>query len=751
MLEAALVTPTRTGIPLDAPLTSDVWEGRADGAEGAAPFSDGIVVGIDLGTSNSCIALWHLDKSRVKVLKNRDRAGRTTPSAVRWDPGADPSGPPSAVGASASPPPSISSSSGSSSAGSDPWDRGCTVRCVKRIIGKRFDSASVQQVRESLPFELASGGSDGSDAGVSVVVAAPKVDKEEKDQSGALNGADAVRTVGAWVSPVDISAAVIADLKECAEAYLRKSRRFESMRGVPKVITKAVLGVPVYFTEAQRIATREAARRAGFTEVAIMAESTAAAVAYGLFVAGTKKVLVFDAGGGTTDVSLMQIVEGSFNTLATAGDNQLGGEDMDTAMVDLVLRKIAGSTPSSGGDAAAAEESDRLRSSVVLREACTDGRVRLSSEDEVAIQCVMEGDGSSPFLVQTSITRQEYDNAIAPLVSRARELVLSVLGRDASAESASQHSVDEVVLVGGASRTPALRQMLRACFPDLPDLCTSVDAHTSVAEGLAIRGAIASQVPPDVLRHCLMTDLLPLDIGVEAFYENGEEVADSGADDREVETRQESGSEHGGLLDVVLPKHTKLPATQLRAFQCERPDQPGVSIDLFEGDRRWARDNDFVGRFTFMITRRGPQKNTKKKDMTRPISSARKQPPASSTPGKEAATLTADSDRSTAATGRDSDIDSDVHADSGEEPRQVLLRFTMTEASYLTVEMVDDDFKSEAHQNVNPANLDEKALELLLAVMIAVLAALYLGLRMTVRTELDATIAAKHESQPPPL
>ena len=201
-----------------------------------------------------------------------------------------------------------------------------------------------------------------------------------------------------------------------------------------------------------------------------------------------------------------------------------------------------------------------------------------------------------------------------------------------------------------------------------------------------------------------MTDVLPLDIGVEAFFRSDDEAEDR-SDGWEVvrEDRasspspaegEEGGVDDGGLLDVVLPKHTKLPATALRSFRCERPDQPGVSIDLFEGDQRRAWDNDFVGRFTFMITRRRPPKVA-----TRPV-----------------------------ADGKDEDESSE------EAPREVLLRFTMTESSYLTVEMVDDDYKGSGKSD----NQDEKSLELLLVFMVLVLAALYLALRMTVRHELDA-------------
>ena len=261
---------------------------------------------------------------------------RTTPSVVRWPPGADTNGPPPEVGERAL-----------------ARGGGAVIRCAKRIIGQPFDSPGVQSLLKSLPFEASPGPS--GEAGV------------------LLSHLTKERTT--WVSPVDVSAAVLRELRGQAEAYLSapaSHRQFDLMgqalgTAQPVSVTRCVIGVPVYFNEVQRAATREAATRAGFLDVSVMAESTAAAVAYGLFVAGTKTVLVFDAGGGTTDVTLLRVNEGTFEVLAAAGDNQLGGEDLDSAVALAVLAKHRGSAPM-------ATDADLLRCPS-LREACNAARV----------------------------------------------------------------------------------------------------------------------------------------------------------------------------------------------------------------------------------------------------------------------------------------------------------------------------------------------------------------------------------------
>ena len=646
-----------------------------------SPFDEGVVVGIDLGTSNSVLAFWHLDKDRVKVLKD-SRGIRTTPSIVRWAANG-----PEAIGASAL----DADSSGKISVQNS---SSYTIRCVKRIIGKRFDDQSVQEIKSSLPFEVAAGGIEDKEAGIRLATAA--------------NDANPI-----WISPIDVSATIISDLKGRAEEYLRRARRFKAMSSAPKSITKAVVGVPVYFTESQRLATRSALIKAGFTDVAIMAESTAAAVAYGLFVTGKKNVLVFDAGGGTTDVTLMHIDDGKFSTIATTGDNQLGGEDMDTAIVGLVQQKVADLGLNSSPDYLSPMNS-------YLRAKCSDARVRLSTDLAVDVKLRINKAEGGEMEVKININRGEFEEAIAPLVARARDLVVSVLDKkclgssnqrgDGRQMSDDKIFVDEVVLVGGASRTPALREMLRNVFPHLPDLCTSIDAHTSVAEGLAIRGAIAAQVTPDVLRHCLMTDVLPMDIGVEIFVD-GEAKIDGFHN--EIEDDKGSRDDSGGYMDVVLPKNTKLPASSLRSFRCESPNQAGVSIDLFEGNEERARENDYVGRFTFMISRRCCSKEVKDKQLA----------------GQE-------NDMKNS----DSMIKSFEYSEC-EHPREVLLRFTMTETRFLSVEIVDDDFDGDFSKKNTGVTSEQKMRETFLLATIIILAILYITLRVTAKSKLESEFA----------
>lgn len=229
---------------------------------------------------------------------------------------------------------------------------------------------------------------------------------------------------------------------------------------------RVVVGVPAHFTEPQRAATRQALLEAGFSSVSLMTESTAAAVAYGLFVAGHKLVLVFDAGGGTTDVTLMRITDGSFEALATAGDNALGGEDMDTALLELVEQRLGPAVVAAAGAGPRA----------ALRRACARAKEELSSAAEATVRWASGEGGGRASWTEVRVTRGDLEACIEDLLQRGQDLVLRVL---ADAEVAA-NDVNEVVLVGGASRIPALRSRLKALFPQVY-ACSPCESRQSVA------------------------------------------------------------------------------------------------------------------------------------------------------------------------------------------------------------------------------------------------------------------------------
>jgi len=307
-------------------------------------------------------------------------------------------------------------------------------------------------------------------------------------------------------------------------------------------------------------------------------------------------------------------------------------------------------------------------------------------------------------------------------------------------------AVDEVVLVGGASRTPCLRAMLKRAFPHLKDLCTSSDADTSVAEGLAIRGAVASlAVKPEVLSKFLMTDILPLDIGVECFDDDDDDhddhelgggaasaaAADGGgggdkrADDDDGEGEREEGEEAGrgrGRIDVVLAKHTRLPATNTRVFRCADPNQGGVTVDVYEGSQHGlARDNDRVASFTFLLPKRRPRQRQQEQERDAQLCGERR----GVVEGQE----------------QESGGDGDDGSAEGDDYREILVRFIMTEGGELRVTMLDDDYRPNALTTATTeeggaqgrVTEEEAQVQRVLTCAVVVLAFLYLLLRLAVR------------------
>ena len=444
---------------------NDTWEDVWATDTGAA--RSGVTLGIDLGTSNSAVALWHPSKSRAKALKP-ERAfqakSRTMPSVALFE--AADGAAPSLVGTAA-----LQAHKRSPGA--------LVMRGWKRSLGRVWDDDEgpfLDALRRALPYETERSATGGI---------------------GATRGGGGAAAAEAEAASV----AMLRALREAADEWLKGGKLG---KGAPRVATNCVVGVPAHFSEAQRFATRRAAVKAGFKRASTLCEPTAAATAYGLFVAGAKTVGVFDLGGGTCDVCVMRIDEGKFNVLGIAGDVALGGDDFDTALAATVAAKrTASGRGGSGGG-----KSGKSASPVVpaeLREAARVAKEALSEATAVDVPHPM--DGSS-----VALTRADFEAAVKPLVARCVG-VLDDAVRTASAAAAADGRppvvLDELVLVGGGSRVPAVRAALSAFVGEAVELCVAARAECCVAEGCAIRGAVLDGVDKKQLSDVLMMDVLP--------------------------------------------------------------------------------------------------------------------------------------------------------------------------------------------------------------------------------------------------
>lgn len=454
-------------------------------------MGDGRTIGIDLGTTNSCVAV--MEGGEVRVIPNAE-GSRTTPSVVAMTAEGE-----RLVGQIAK-----------RQAIANPTN---TVYAAKRLMGRDFEHAGVQDLVRLLPYEVVA--AENGDAAISI--------------------ADRV------YSPAEIGAAVLVKMKESAEAFLGEE------------VTKAIITVPAYFNDAQRQATKDAGRIAGLEVERIINEPTAATLAYGLNEkAGNRTVAVYDLGGGTFDISLLELRDEVFEVLATAGDTFLGGEDFDNAIVEWAA------------EAFQQEHGIDLRQEKLatqrLKEAAEKAKHELSwsVETEINLPFIAAQQGT-PLHLTTTLTRRQLEDLTKELIERTLEPCRAAL-RDAELEL---DEVDEVLLVGGQTRMPLVQERVQEFFGKEPS--RSVNPDEVVAAGAAIQGGVLQGEVSGVL----LLDVVPLHIGVET---------------------------QGGVFSVLIPKNTTIPTRKSEIFSTTVDNQPIVNVHVLQGLREMADANTSLAR-----------------------------------------------------------------------------------------------------------------------------------------------------------
>ena len=446
------------------------------------------IIGIDLGTTNSCVSI--MEGGSPKVIANVE-GGRTTPSVVGYKGGER------LVGVAAK-----------RQAVTNP-ER--TIYSAKRFIGRKY--AEVQEEIKTVPYKVTQNS----------------------------NGDAVIEVEGKMLTPEEVGAQVLLKMKETAEAYLGEK------------ITEAVITVPAYFNDSQRQSTKDAGRIAGLDVKRIIPEPTAAALAYGLDKQNDKKIAVFDLGGGTFDISILEIGDGVFEVLSTNGDTHLGGDDFDNAILHWMLDEFK---KEHGIDLS----KDKMALQR-LRDAAEKAKIELSGTQSSEInQPFITMDASGPKHLALTLTRAKLESLTHDLIERTVEPCRKAL-KDSGL---SADKIDEVILVGGMIRMPAVERKVKEIFGKEPH--KGVNPDEVVAIGAAIQGAVLTGDVKDVL----LLDVIPLTLGIETL---------------------------GGVLTPIVERNTTIPTQKKQVFSTAADNQPAVTIVVLQGERKMARDNKEIGRF----------------------------------------------------------------------------------------------------------------------------------------------------------
>ncbi len=449
------------------------------------------VIGIDLGTTNCCVSV--LESGTVQIISNKE-GGRTTPSVVGFTDKDE-----KLVGQIAK-----------RQAVTNPAN---TLYAVKRLIGRKYDSPEVEKMRETVPFEI---------------VEAP-------------NGDAHIKVLDRVYSPPEISAIVLQRLKLAAEEFLGER------------ITEAIITVPAYFDDMQRQATRDAGKIAGLEVERIINEPTAAALAYGFGKQRTEKVAVYDLGGGTFDISILEINDGVFEVLSTSGNTFLGGEDFDQRIIDWLVKDfLAQSGIDLTGDRLALQR---------LKEAAERAKCELSSVDETTINLpFIAADATGPKHVNATLTCEKFEELVADLVESSVEPCQKALW-DAKLKP---EDIDKVILVGGQTRSPIIARTVEEVFGKEPS--SEINPDEVVAMGAAIQGGVLTGDVKDIV----LLDVLPLSLGLET---------------------------RGGLFVKLINRNSTIPLKNTMTFTTVVDNQQSVEIHILQGEREIASANRSLGKF----------------------------------------------------------------------------------------------------------------------------------------------------------